>query len=148
MTAEVAPRLPAAKPRYLMGVGQPEDLADYILRGVDLMDCVLPTRAARHACLYTRAGRLLIKKAQFAEDPRPIEENCACLACRRYSRAYLRHLFQANEILGAVLATHHNLYFYLQQMREIRAAIRAGKLAEYAARVRAQLEPEDATPRA
>jgi queuine tRNA-ribosyltransferase len=138
MTAEVAPRLPESKPRYLMGVGQPEDLADYVLRGVDLMDCVLPTRAARHACLYTRAGRLLIKNAQFAEDPRPIEENCACLACRRYSRAYLRHLFQANEILGAVLATQHNLFFYLQRMREIRAAIRAGKLAEYAARVRAQ----------
>jgi queuine tRNA-ribosyltransferase len=148
MTAEVAPRLPELKPRYLMGVGQPEDLADYVLRGVDLMDCVLPTRAARHACLYTRAGRLLIKNARFAEDPRPIEENCACLACRRYSRAYLRHLFQANEILGAVLATQHNLFFYLQRMREIRAAIHAGKLAEYAARVRAQLEPEDANPRA
>ena len=92
MTGEVASRLPTDKPRYLMGVGRPEQIADYVARGVDMMDCVLPTRSARHGCLFTSQGRLLIKNARYANDPRPIDEDCACPVCRRYSRAYLRHL--------------------------------------------------------
>jgi queuine tRNA-ribosyltransferase len=139
MTAEVTPLLPADRPRYLMGVGKPEDLADYILRGVDMMDCVLPTRAARHGCLYTSNGRVLIRNAQYAEDQRPLDENCSCRTCRRYSRAYLRHLYAAGELLAHVLHTHHNLHFYLQLMREIHEAIRSGRLAEFAAAKKQQL---------
>lgn len=131
MTAAAAERLPADRPRYLMGVGKPEQLPDYIALGVDMMDCVLPTRSARHGCLYTSAGRLLIKNAQYANDTRPIDEHCACAVCRRYSRAYLRHLFSVQESLGAILNTHHNLYFYLDIMRKIREAIRFGKLQSF-----------------
>jgi len=129
MTSIVTERLPASRPRYLMGVGKPEDLADYVMRGVDMMDCVLPTRNARNGCLFTSQGRLLIKNARYAHDPAPIDAQCACLVCRRYSRAYLRHLFMANEILAAILNTHHNLYFYLERMRQIRTAIASGTLA-------------------
>jgi queuine tRNA-ribosyltransferase len=144
MTAEVTARLPAGRPRYLMGVGQPEDIPDYVMRGIDMMDCVLPTRAARHGCLYTSAGRILIKNSEFAEDLRPIEENCGCLACRRYSRAYLRHLFRAGELLAHLLLTHHNLTFYLRLMREIREAIARGELESCAARTRAAMAPRRA----
>ena len=111
MAAEVTARLPPDRPHYLMGVGKAEDLADYVRQGVDMMDCVLPTRNARNGCLFTSQGRLLIKNARYADDPRPVDEACRCLVCRRYSRAYLRHLYQANEILAAVLNTHHNLHF-------------------------------------
>jgi len=128
MTAEATAHLPADRPRYLMGVGKPEDLVDYVRQGIDLMDCVLPTRNARNGCLFTCHGRLLIKNARYADDPRPIDEACGCPVCRTYSRAYLRHLFMANEILAAVLNTHHNLYFYLDIMRRIRDAIREGSL--------------------
>jgi queuine tRNA-ribosyltransferase len=135
MTEEAATLLPADRPRYLMGVGKPEQLADYVARGVDMMDCVLPTRSARHGCLFTREGPLLIKNARYARDSRPVDEACGCPVCRRYSRAYLRHLALSNEILGAVLNTQHNVYFYLDLMRQIREAIAAGRLAEFSARL-------------
>jgi queuine tRNA-ribosyltransferase len=131
MTGVVTELLPQDRPRYLMGVGRPEQLADYVALGVDLMDCVLPTRAARHACLYTSEGRLLIKNARYAEDQRPVDEHCACSVCARYTRAYLRHLFAAGELLAAVLATHHNVHFYLDLMRQIRQTIALGKLASF-----------------
>jgi queuine tRNA-ribosyltransferase len=104
------------------------------------MDCVLPTRSARHGCLFTHQGRLLIKNARYANDPRPIDEECACPVCRRYSRGYLRHLFMTNEMLGAILNTHHNLYFYLDIMRRIREAIAFGTLAIFGSDLQARLE--------
>ena len=137
MAGEVTALLPAERPRYLMGVGRPEQLADYVALGIDMMDCVLPTRAARHACLYTSEGRVLIKNARYAEDTRPIDERCSCSVCRRYTRAYLRHLFAAGEITAAILATHHNVHFYLDIMRRIREAIEFGNLAKFSAELRA-----------
>jgi len=118
-----APRLPADRMRYLMGVGTPLDLVEAVARGVDLFDCVLPTRNARNGQLFTRAGRLNIKNARYAEDDRPVDEECACYTCRHASRAYLRHLFLAGEIGAASLNTLHNLHFYLDTMRRIRNAI-------------------------
>jgi queuine tRNA-ribosyltransferase len=138
MTAEVTALLPRERPRYLMGVGRPEQIADYVARGVDMMDCVLPTRAARHACLYTSEGRVLIKNARYIEDQRPIDPRCICAVCKRYTRAYLRHLFSAGEITAAILATHHNVHFYLDIMRQIREAISFGQLANFAAELRAR----------
>src|SRR5712692_4271714 len=138
MTGEVTALLPPERPRYLMGVGRPEQLVDYVALGVDLMDCVLPTRAARHACLYTSEGRLLIKNARYAEDRRPVDEHCTCSVCARYTRAYLRHLFAAGELLAAVLATHHNVHFYLDLMRQIRQAIEFGNLVKFSSEVQAR----------
>jgi len=138
MAAEVTALLPFNRPRYLMGVGRPEQLADYVALGIDMMDCVLPTRAARHACLYTSEGRVLIKNARYIEDQRPIDPQCSCSVCRRYTRAYLRHLFAAGEITAAILATHHNVHFYLDIMRQIREATGFGHLQNFAAGVRAQ----------
>jgi queuine tRNA-ribosyltransferase len=132
MTAEVTALLPKDRPRYLMGVGRPEQLADYVARGIDMMDCVLPTRAARHACLYTSEGRVLIKNARYAEDQRPVDPKCSCSVCQRYTRAYLRHLFAAGEITAAILASHHNVHFYLDIMRQIRDAIAFGQLEKFA----------------
>ena len=132
MTAEVTALLPKDRPRYLMGVGRPEQLADYVARGIDMMDCVLPTRAARHACLYTSEGRVLIKNARYIEDQRPIDPKCSCSVCQRYTRAYLRHLFAAGEITAAILASHHNVHFYLDIMRQIRDAIAFGQLEKFA----------------
>jgi queuine tRNA-ribosyltransferase len=129
MTAVTTERLPAEKPRYLMGVGRPEEIPDYVMRGIDMMDCVLPTRNARNGYLFTSTGTLHIKNTRYTRDARPVDESCNCAVCKRYSRAYLRHLFMANEILGAVLNTTHNLYFYLDLMRRIREAIAAGTLA-------------------
>ena len=131
MTGEVTTILPASRPRYLMGVGRPEQLADYVALGIDMMDCVLPTRAARHACLYTSEGRVLIKNARYADDKRPIDPSCSCSVCRRYTRAYLRHLFSAGEIAAAIFATHHNVHFYLDIMRQIREAIGFGNLTKF-----------------
>lgn len=118
-----APLLPWEKPRYLMGVGTPEDLVRAVAMGVDMFDCVLPTRNARNGCLFTSQGRVLIKNAAYAEDEGPLDPSCSCPTCRRYSRAYLRHLFLSGEHLSAVYNTLHNLTFYLDMMRKIRQAI-------------------------
>jgi queuine tRNA-ribosyltransferase len=139
MTQAAASRLPADRPRYLMGVGKPEQILDYVALGVDMMDCVLPTRSARHGCLFTSQGRLLIRNAKYAGDPRPIDESCACDVCRRYSRAYLRHLYAAGEFLAVILNTHHNLYFYLDFMRQIRKAIEFGDLESFRSNLQARL---------
>jgi queuine tRNA-ribosyltransferase len=138
MTAEVTALLPEDRPRYLMGVGRPEQIADYVALGIDMMDCVLPTRAARHACLYTSEGRVLIKNARYAQDQRPIDSHCSCSVCRRYTRAYLRHLFAAGEITAAILATYHNVHFYLDIMRQIREAIEFGNLANFSSEMHAR----------
>ncbi|MDR1603386.1 MAG: tRNA guanosine(34) transglycosylase Tgt [Gracilibacteraceae bacterium] len=131
MLEAVVPELPEDRPRYLMGVGSPDALVNGVLRGVDMFDCVLPTRIARNGTAMTRAGRVVIKNARYAEDFLPLDPGCACETCRHYSRAYLRHLFQAKEILGLRLLTLHNLHFLETLMREIRAAISAGDLAAY-----------------
>jgi len=138
MTGEVTALLPRERPRYLMGVGKPEQIADYVALGIDMMDCVLPTRAARHACLYTSEGRVLIKNARYAADQRPPDPNCSCSVCRRYTRAYLRHLFAAGELTAAILATHHNVHFYLDLMRQIREAIEFGNLANFSSEMHAR----------
>lgn len=138
MTVEVTALLAKERPRYLMGVGRPEQIAEYVARGIDMMDCVLPTRAARHACLYTSEGRVLIKNARYIGDEGPIDPRCTCTVCKRYTRAYLRHLFAAGEITAAILATHHNIHFYLDIMRQIREAISFGQLANFATELRAR----------
>lgn len=140
MTEAAASALPTGKPRYLMGVGKPEQIVDYVALGIDMMDCVLPTRSARHGCLFTSQGRVLIRNAQYARDPRPLDENCGCAVCRRYSRAYLRHLYGTGEFLAVILNTHHNLYFYLDTMREIREAIRFGNLERFRSDLQARLK--------
>jgi queuine tRNA-ribosyltransferase len=144
MTAEVTALLPEDRPRYLMGVGRPEQIADYVALGIDMMDCVLPTRAARHACLYTSEGRVLIKNSRYAEDRRPIDSNCSCSVCRRYTRAYLRHLFAAGEMTAAILATHHNVHFYLDIMRQIREAIEFGNLVNFSSEMHARYAADPA----
>ena len=140
MTAAATEQLPKDRPRYLMGVGLPEQLANFVGRGIDMMDCVLPTRNARNGCLFTSAGRVNIKNAIYADDPRPLDENCSCTVCRTYSRAYLRHLFQANEILASILNSHHNVAFFLDIMRKIRQAIAFGELAEFSSEFQARME--------
>jgi queuine tRNA-ribosyltransferase len=132
----VGPRLPADKPHYLMGVGTPEDLVAGVASGVDMFDCVMPTRNARNGWLFTRYGDVKIKNARYKDDERPLDESCDCYACRNFSRAYLYHLHRAGEILGARLNTIHNLHYYLQLMREIRAAIDAGRFQAYAVQFR------------
>jgi len=117
--------LPADKPRYLMGVGTPEEIAQYAQAGVDMMDCVLPTRAARHGLLFTSEGKVSIKQARYAQDESALDPGCDCRVCQRYSRAYLRHLYAANELLAQVLNTVHNLHYYLATMRTVRSWIRA-----------------------
>ena len=134
--AHVAPRLPADKPRYLMGVGTPEDIVEAVMAGIDMFDCVLPTRNARHGIVFTRFGDLRIKNARFKDDTRPLDENCACYACRNFSRAYLHHLFRCGEILGARLATWHNLHYYQSLMSDLRAAIARREAMAYAAHFR------------
>jgi queuine tRNA-ribosyltransferase len=127
----IAPRLPADHPRYLMGVGTPEDIVEAVRRGIDMFDCVLPTRNARNGHLFVRNGEIRIRNAQYRNDTRPLDETCACYTCRNYSRAYLRHLDQCNEILGSRLNTFHNLYYYQTLMRELREAVAAGRLEGY-----------------
>jgi queuine tRNA-ribosyltransferase len=119
--------LPADKPRYLMGVGTPEEIVEYAGLGVDMMDCVLPTRAARHGLLFTSEGKVSIKQARYTHDAGPLDPNCGCRVCRRYSRAYLRHLYASNEVLAQVLNTLHNLSFYLDTMRRVRHSIQLGE---------------------
>jgi queuine tRNA-ribosyltransferase len=120
--------LPRNRPRYLMGVGFPEDLVEGVVRGVDLFDCVAPTRMGRNGAAFTQDGRLNIKRAEYRTDPRPLDEDCDCAACRRFTRAYIRHLFVADEILGLRLLSLHNVHFLVRLMRDARAAIRAGAL--------------------
>jgi queuine tRNA-ribosyltransferase len=134
----VTPRLPAHRPRYLMGVGYPHDIVAAVARGVDMFDCVMPTRHARNGHLFTAAGVINIRNAAHQRDTGPIDPACSCSTCQRYSRAYLRHLDRCNEILGVRLATLHNLHFYLELMRRIRAAIAAGRFAQFAAGIIAQ----------
>jgi queuine tRNA-ribosyltransferase len=130
---DLVPHMPPHKPRYLMGVGRPEDIVEAVRRGIDMFDCVMPTRHARNAHLFTRQGVLNIRNAAHQQDTGPIEAGCACYTCRNYSRSYLRHLDKCGEILGSHLNTVHNLYFYERLMGEIRAAIEAGRFAAYAA---------------
>ena len=125
MIAEVLPLLPKDKPRYVMGVGYPDEIEQYARMGVDMMDCVLPTRAARHALLFTSEGRLNIKNKQYAEDQSPPDPACHCPVCRRYSRAYLRHLMHAGEPLSATLNTIHNLAYYLGIMQRVRSSLQS-----------------------
>ncbi|MCC7068011.1 MAG: tRNA guanosine(34) transglycosylase Tgt [Burkholderiales bacterium] len=122
----IGPRLPADKPHYLMGVGTPEDLVYAVERGLDMFDCVMPTRNARNGWLFTRHGDIKLKNARFRDDHRPLDESCTCYTCRHFSRAYLHHLHRCGEILGAVLNTVHNLHYYLNLAREMRVAIEAG----------------------
>ena len=125
------PHLPTDRPRYLMGVGKPEDIVGAVARGIDMFDCVLPTRSGRTAQAWTPGGPINIRNARHADDPRPLDENCACPACRSYSRAYLHHLQKAGEILGSMLLTWHNLQYYQDLMAGIRASIEAGTFAEF-----------------
>jgi len=129
---ELVPAMPAAQPRYLMGVGRPEDIVQAVLRGIDLFDCVMPTRHARNGHLFTATGTLNIRNAAHQADTGPIDATCGCYTCAHYSRAYLRHLERCNEILGSRLNTIHNLWFYLELMRRIRGHIEAGSLAAFA----------------
>ena len=132
MLEVVDPLLPEDKPRYLMGVGSPEDLVNGVLRGIDIFDCVLPTRLARHNAAMTRTGRMNLFNAAFARDPRPIDEYCTCYTCRNFSRAYLRHLIAAHEMLSATLLSIHNLHTLLALMADLRQAILSGNMAEFA----------------
>ncbi len=124
------PALPEDKPRYLMGVGTPEDLVEGVARGIDIFDCVLPTRVARNGQALLRMGKLNMRNARFAEDPAPLDETCDCYTCRHFSRAYIRHLFVAKEMLGATLLTIHNLHTMLSLMGDIRSAVVAGASLE------------------
>ncbi|MFT4100985.1 MAG: tRNA guanosine(34) transglycosylase Tgt [Burkholderiaceae bacterium] len=133
----VAPRLPADKPRYLMGVGTPEDLVEGVAAGIDMFDCVMPTRNARNGWLFTRFGDLKLRNARYKDDPRPIDPSCGCHACRNFSLAYIHHLQKVNEILGARLATIHNLHYYLNLMQEIRDALDEGRFDAFVARFHA-----------
>jgi queuine tRNA-ribosyltransferase len=127
----VAPLMPSARPRYLMGVGTPEDLVECVARGVDMFDCVIPTRNGRNGQAFTSRGRLNIKNATWTTDARPLDEACGCAVCRRHTRAYLRHLYMTGEMLGAVLLSHHNLAFFLDTMRRVRQAIRSGEFTRF-----------------
>jgi queuine tRNA-ribosyltransferase len=131
MAEITTPLLPADRPRYVMGVGMPDELAEYVARGVDMMDCVLPSRNARNGCLFTREGKISIKQTQYKDDAGPVDAACGCYTCQNFSRAYLRHLFQAKEMTFSTLATLHNLRRYLDIMTEIRQAILIGKYPEY-----------------
>jgi queuine tRNA-ribosyltransferase len=131
MTDVTVPLLPKDRPRYVMGVGMPEELPEYVARGVDMMDCVLPSRNARNGYLFTSAGRVIIKQTQYRDDPRPVDEACSCYTCRHFSRAYLRHLFLAGEMAFSTLATLHNLRRYLDIMREIRQSILIGNFPNF-----------------
>jgi queuine tRNA-ribosyltransferase len=131
MVEVTAPLLPRDRPRYVMGVGMPEELPEYVARGVDMMDCVLPSRNARNGYLFTSEGRVVIKQARYRDDPAPPDPKCGCYTCRTFSRAYLRHLFQAGEMLFSTLATLHNLKYYLDIMRQMREAILLGRFPAY-----------------
>ncbi len=131
MVAVTAPLLPVERPRYVMGVGMPEELAQYVAQGVDMMDCVLPTRNARNGYLFTSRGKVMIKQAQYIDDESALDPACECYTCRTFSKAYLRHLYQAGEILFSTLATMHNIYYFLEWMRRMRVAIVEGRFPEF-----------------
>jgi queuine tRNA-ribosyltransferase len=131
VVSHIAPMLPDDRPRYLMGVGTPEDIVEAVALGIDMFDCVMPTRNARNGQLFTSRGRLNITNARYKDDARPIDEGCECAVCARYSRAYLLHLSTSGEILGAVLRSHHNIAFYLDTMRRMRQAIQLGTFNEF-----------------
>ncbi len=131
MMEATLPLLPAERPRYVMGVGTPENLLEGISRGVDMFDCVMPTRNARNGVLFTRFGKVSIKQARYADDPGPVDPECDCYVCRNYSRAYLRHLYQSNEILASVLNTRHNLHYYIGLMAGVREALEQGRFSQY-----------------
>jgi len=133
--------LPADQPRYLMGVGTPEEIVEYASLGIDMMDCVLPTRAARHGLLFTSEGKVSIKQARYSQDQGPLDANCGCRVCRRYSRAYLRHLYASNELLAQVLNTIHNLSFYLDTMRRVRHSIRLGEESRFLSNIWSRPKP-------
>jgi queuine tRNA-ribosyltransferase len=133
--------LPADKPRYVMGVGTPEEIVEYASLGVDMMDCVLPTRAARHGLLFTSEGKVSIKQARYTTDAGPLDPNCGCRVCQRYSRAYLRHLYASNEVLAQVLNTLHNLSFYLDTMRRVRHSIQLGEESRFLSGVWSRSKP-------
>jgi len=137
VAAYTAQLLPRHRPRYLMGVGTPEDLVECVARGIDMFDCVMPTRNARNGCVFTSQGKVVIKNAKYARDESPLDSACECPVCRRYSRGYIRHLLVAGEMLGAILATQHNLHFYIDMMRKIRQSLLSGAFAEFHSRVRA-----------
>jgi queuine tRNA-ribosyltransferase len=141
MVESTIEHLPADKPRYVMGVGTPEEIVEYASLGVDMMDCVLPTRAARHGLLFTSEGKVSIKQARYAQDQAPLDANCACRVCRRYSRAYLRHLYASNEVLAQVLNTVHNLSFYLDTMRRVRHSIQLGEASRFLADIWSRRKP-------
>jgi queuine tRNA-ribosyltransferase len=145
IVAHTGPRLPAGAPRYLMGVGTPEDIVQAVAAGFDMFDCVLPTRNARNGWLFTRHGDVKIKNARHRDDTGPLDPDCACYACRNFSRAYLHHLHRANEILGARLNTVHNLHYYLELMAGLREAIASGSLAAFRARFAASRVVESST---
>ncbi len=128
---EIAPRMPTDRPRYLMGVGTPEDLIEAVARGVDMFDCVLPTRNGRTGQAFTSRGKLNIKNARYADDQRPLDEQCKCSVCGRHTRAFIRHLFQSGEMLASILLTHHNLAFFLDTMKRVRQAIRSDQFAKF-----------------
>lgn len=137
VAAYTAGLLPRDRPRYLMGVGTPDDLVECVARGIDMFDCVMPTRNARNACVFTSQGKVIVRNAKYARDESPLDPACTCAVCRRYSRSYIRHLFVAGEMLGAILATFHNLHFYIDTMRKIRQSLLFGAFAEIHSRVRA-----------
>jgi len=138
--------LPVDRPRYLMGVGKPDDIVGAVQRGVDMFDCVLPSRSGRNGQVFTRFGVLNIKNARHRDDPRPLDADCGCPACRDYSRAYLHHVYRANEIIASMLMTWHNLHYYQQLMAGLREAIGAGKLAEFVTTFHALRERGDIEP--
>jgi queuine tRNA-ribosyltransferase len=140
----LTPHMPAERPRYLMGVGRPEDIVKAVLRGIDMFDCVMPTRHARNGHLFTSTGVINIRNSAFAADLAPVDPRCDCYTCRNFSRAYLRHLDRCNEILGSRLNTIHNLHFYIDLMRALRAAIRAGTLGAWAGEFLASRQAADA----
>ena len=138
--------MPDDKPRYLMGVGRPSDLVEAVRRGVDMFDCVMPTRSGRMAQGFTRRGKVNLRNRRHQEDPRPVDDTCTCPACTRFSRAYLHHLLKANEMLGPMLLTWHNVHYYQTVMRELRAAIEAGRLEDHAAAFHAEEAKGDIPP--
>jgi queuine tRNA-ribosyltransferase len=137
------PHLPADRPRYLMGVGKPDDLVGAVLRGIDMFDCVLPTRSGRNGQAFTREGTLNLRNARHAEDPAPLDAACACPACKQFSRAYLHHVVKANEIIASMLLTWHNLTYYQDLMADMRSAIAQGQLAAFAGNLRGSINSDD-----